>query len=180
LYVKVGDGWRALGPRVVSFHFGMPQPEHVRRLKTAGMVLLSSATTSAEARRLVELGADAIVAQGVEAGGHRGMFLSSDIRTQVGTMALIPPVVDAVGVPVMGGGGIAGRRGAAAALARGPVSVRVGTAYLFCPQAKVSALHRAALRSARDDATVLTNLFTGRPARGLVNRFIRELGPINA
>jgi len=170
----------AIAPKVVSFHFGMPKPELVQRLKTAGMVLLSSATTSAEARRLVELGADVIVAQGFEAGGHRGMFLSSDINTQVGTMALVPQVVDAVNVPVIATGGIADARGAAAALALGAAAVQVGTAYLFCPQAKVSALHRAALRSARDDQTALTNLFTGRPARGLVNRFMRELGPINA
>src|SRR5262245_34933985 len=173
------DAVLALAPRVVSFHFGMPQPEHVGRLKAAGMVLLSSATTSAEARRLVELGADVIVAQGMEAGGHRGMFLSSDIATQVGTMALIPQVVDAVDVPVIATGGIADARGAAAALALGAAAVQVGTAYLFCPQAKVSALHRAALRNARADTTVLTNLFTGRPARGLLNRLMRDLGPMN-
>jgi nitronate monooxygenase len=169
----------AIGPKVVSFHFGMPKPRHVRRLKDAGMVVLSSATTSAEARKLVELGADVIVAQGAEAGGHRGMFLSSDISTQVGTMALVPQVVDAVDVPVIAAGGIADARGAAAALALGADAVQVGTAYLFCPEAKVSAPHRAALRAARDDATVLTNLFTGRPARGIVNRVIRELGPMN-
>ncbi len=169
----------AIGPKIVSFHFGMPKPEHVKRLKDAGRVLISSATTSAEARRLVDLGADVIVAQGFEAGGHRGMFLSSDIATQVGTMALVPQVVDAVDVPVIAAGGIADARGAAAALALGAAAVQVGTAYLFCPQAKVSAPHRAALRAARDDASVLTNLFTGRPARGIVNRFIRELGPIN-
>jgi nitronate monooxygenase len=144
------------------------------------MVLMSSATTSIEARRLVDLGADVIVAQGFEAGGHRGMFLTADINSQVGTMALVPQVVDAVNVPVIATGGIADARGAAAALALGAAAVQVGTAYLFCPQAKVSAPHRAALRGAHDDETVLTNLFTGRPARGLVNRFIRELGPINA
>jgi nitronate monooxygenase len=177
---KACDVVLAVAPKVVSFHFGMPKPEHVRRLKDAGMVLLSSATTSAEARRLVELGADVIVAQGAEAGGHRGMFLSSDISSQVGTMALVPQVADAVDVPVIAAGGIADARGAAAALALGADAVQVGTAYLFCPEAKVSALHRAALRGARDDATVLTNLFTGRPARGIVNRFIHELGPMNA
>jgi nitronate monooxygenase len=173
------DAVLTIGPRVVSFHFGMPAPEQMRRLKAAGMVVMSSATTSAEARRLVELGADVIVAQGVEAGGHRGMFLTSDINSQVGTMALVPQVVDAVNVPVIASGGIADARGAAAALALGAAAVQVGTAYLLSPQAKVSALHRAALRNARDDATVLTNLFTGRPARGLVNRFMREVGPIS-
>ena len=174
------DAVLAIGPRVVSFHFGMPKPELVQRLKAAGMVLMSSATTSTEARRLVNLGADVIVAQGFEAGGHRGMFLKSDISAQVGTMALVPQVVDAVDVPVIATGGIADARGAAAALALGADAVQIGTAYLFCPQAKVSALHRAALRNARDDQTVLTNLFTGRPARGLINRLIRELGPMNA
>ena len=174
------DAVLAIGPRVVSFHFGMPKPELVQRLKAAGLVLMSSATTSTEARRLVNLGADVIVAQGFEAGGHRGMFLTSDISAQVGTMALVPQVVDAVDVPVIATGGIADARGAAAALALGADAVQIGTAYLFCPQAKVSALHRAALRNARDDQTVLTNLFTGRPARGLINRLIRELGPMNA
>jgi nitronate monooxygenase len=169
----------AIGPKIVSFHFGMPKPELVKRLKDAGRVLISSATTSAEARRLVELGADVIVAQGFEAGGHRGMFLTSNVAAQVGTMALVPQVVDAVDVPVIAAGGIADARGAAAALALGAAAVQVGTAYLFCPEAKVSALHRAALRAARDDETVLTNLFTGRPARGLINRVIRELGPID-
>ncbi len=173
------DAVLAIGPKIVSFHFGMPDAELVRRLKSAGMVLMSSATTSTEARRLVELGADVIVAQGFEAGGHRGMFLSSDINSQVGTMALVPQVVDAVDVPVIASGGIADARGVAAALALGAAAVQVGTAYLFSPQAKVSALHRAALRAAADDVTVLTNLFTGRPARGIVNRFIRELGPMS-
>jgi nitronate monooxygenase len=170
----------AIGPRIVSFHFGMPAPELVRKLKAASIVLMSSATTSAEARHLVNLGADVIVAQGFEAGGHRGMFLTSDISAQVGTMALVPQVVDAVDVPVIATGGIADARGAAAALALGAGAGQIGTAYLFCPQAKVSALHRAALRNVRDDETVLTNLFTGRPARGLINRLIRELGPMNA
>jgi nitronate monooxygenase len=162
------DAVLAIGPRVVSFHFGMPKPGLVQRLTAAGMVLMSSATTSAEALRLVDLGADVIVAQGFEAGGHRGMFLTSDINSQVGTMALVPQVVDAVNVPVIATGGIADARGAAAALALGAAAVQVGTAYLFCPQAKVSAPHRAALRGAHDDETVLTNLFTGRPARGLI------------
>ncbi len=173
------DAVVAIAPKVVSFHFGMPNADQVGRLKAAGMVLMSSATTSAEARRLVELGADVIVAQGFEAGGHRGMFLSSDINTQVGTMALVPQVVDAVDVPVIASGGVADARGVAAALALGAAAVQVGTAYLFSPQAKVSVLHRAALRAAQDDATVLTNLFTGRPARGILNRFVRELGPMN-
>lgn len=176
---EICDAVLAIAPKVVSFHFGMPNADQVRRLKATGMVLMSSATTSTEARRLVELGADVIVAQGFEAGGHRGMFLTSDVSTQVGTMALVPQVVDAVNVPVIASGGIADARGVAAALALGAAAVQVGTAYLFSPQAKVSTLHRAALRAARDDATALTNLFTGRPARGIVNRFIREIGPMS-
>jgi nitronate monooxygenase len=173
------DAVLAIGPRVVSFHFGMPDASLVKRLKDEGRVVLSSATTVAEARRLEELGADAIVAQGFEAGGHRGMFLSSDIATQVGTMSLVPQVVDAVRVPVIAAGGIADARGAAAAFALGAAAVQVGTAYMFCPETKVSAIHRAALKSARDDGTVLTNLFTGRPARGLINRLVADLGAIN-
>jgi nitronate monooxygenase len=142
--------------------------------------VLCTATTTAEAKYVVAGGADAVVAQGAEAGGHRGLFLSGDrdIATQVGTMALVPQVVDAVDVPVIAAGGIADGRGVAAAFALGAAAVQVGTAFLFCPEAKVSALHRAALKSARDDSSVLTTAFTGRPARGIVNRFIRDVGPM--
>jgi nitronate monooxygenase len=146
-------------------------------------VILSSATTVDEARWLAERGCDVIIAQGAEAGGHRGVFLDDPIAacaTQPGTMALVPQVVDAVRVPVIAAGGIADSRGIAAAFALGAAAVQIGTAYLLCPEAKVSAPHRAALRSARDDATALTNVFTGRPARGLVNRAMRELGPLAA
>jgi nitronate monooxygenase len=142
-------------------------------------VVLSSATTVAEARRLVDLGCDAIVAQGWEAGGHRGMFLNMDINAQVGTLALVPQVVDAVDVPVIASGAIADARGAAAAFALGAAAVQVGTAYLLCPEAKISNPHRVALKTARDDGTSLTNVFTGRPARGIVNRFMREVGPMS-
>jgi nitronate monooxygenase len=175
------DAVLKVGPKIASFHFGMPKPELVRRLKNAGIVILSSATTSAEARRVVELGADAVIAQGSEAGGHRGLFLSGDrdIANQVGTMALVPQVVDAVNVPVIAAGGIADARGAAAAFALGAAAVQVGTAYLFCPEAKVTPMHRAALKTVRDDSSVLTNVFTGRPARGIVNRVIREVGPMS-
>ncbi len=170
-----------IGPKVAHFHFGMPKPELVARLKREGIVVLGTGTTVAEAARIVELGADAVVAQGFEAGGHRGIFLSgdNDIANQVGTMALVPQVVDAVDVPVMAAGGIADARGVAAAFALGASAVWVGTAYLLTPEARVSAVHRAALRAGRDDGTVLTNIFTGRPARGFVNRFIRENGPMS-
>ena len=142
-------------------------------------MVLSSATTVAEARWLEARGVDAIVAQGFEAGGHRGMFLSDDLNAQVGTFALVPQVVDAVKVPVIAAGAVSDARGIAAALMLGAAGVQIGSAFLHCPESKVSAPHRAALASARDDGTAVTNLMTGRPARGLVNRVMREIGPIN-
>jgi nitronate monooxygenase len=168
-----------LRPRIASFHFGLPAPELVERVKRAGCAVLSSATTVAEARWLEGRGVDAIIAQGIEAGGHRGMFLSEDIAGQVGTFALVPQIADAVKIPVIAAGAIADARGIAAALALGAAGAQVGTAYLFCPEAKISAPYRAALRAARDDATALTNLMTGRPARGLRNRVMREIGPMS-
>lgn len=168
-----------LRPRVVSFHFGLPDGDLLRRVKGAGCLVLSSATTVREARWLTERGVDAVVAQGAEAGGHRGMFLTEDLASQVGTFALLPQVVDAVPVPVIAAGGIADARGVAAAFVLGAAAVQIGTAYLLCPEAGISALHRAALEGARDDSTALTNVFTGRPARGVLNRAMRELGPIS-
>jgi nitronate monooxygenase len=168
-----------LKPEIVSFHFGLPEEPLVRRVKAAGCLLMSSATTVAEARWLAARGVDAIVAQGVEAGGHRGMFLSEDINAQVGTFALVPQVVDAVEVPVIAAGAISDARGIAAAFALGAAGVQIGSAYLFCPESTISAPYRQALASARDDGTALTNLMTGRPARGLVNRLMREIGPID-
>lgn len=167
-----------LRPRVASFHFGLPASDLVARVRRAGCVVVSSATTVAEARWLEEHGADAIIAQGFEAGGHRGMFLSEDIAGQVGTFALVPQVVDAVKVPVIAAGAIADARGIVAALALGAAGAQLGTAYLFCPEAKISAPYRAALKAAHDDATQITNLMTGRPARGIVNRVMRDIGPI--
>ena len=139
--------------------------------------MMGSATTAAEARWLEARGVDAIIAQGNEAGGHRGIFLSEDISTQPGTFALIPQIVDAVKVPVIAAGGIADARGIAAAFALGAAGVQIGSAYLWCPESKISAPHRAALKSARDDGTALTSLMTGRPARGIINRVMREIGP---
>lgn len=165
-------------PHVVSFHFGLPEAELLAPLKDAGVIILSSATTVAEARWLEAHGANAIIAQGAEAGGHRGMFLSTDIANQVGTMALVPQVVDAVNVPVIAAGGIADARGVAAAFALGASGVQIGTAFLRCPEAATSPLHRQALAGTRDDASVLTNVMTGRPARGIVNRLIAEVGPM--
>jgi len=166
-------------PAVVSFHFGLPSRELLAEVKRAGSKILSSATTVDEAVWLETHGADAIIAQGLEAGGHRGMFLSEDLTTQVGTLALVPQIVEKVRIPVIAAGGIADSRGVAAAMALGAAGVQVGTAYLLCEEATTSALHRAALKSEAARHTAVTNLFTGRPARGIVNRIMRELGPIS-
>ena len=168
-----------LRPEVVSFHFGLPDPSLVDRVRASGAKILSSATTVAEARWLEAHGVDAVIAQGVEAGGHRGVFLNESIATQVGTFALVPQVVDAVRVPVIAAGGIADGRTVRAAFALGAAGVQLGTAFLFCPEATLSSLHRAALARAHDDSTVLTNVFTGRPARGIVNRLVREVGALS-
>ena len=167
-------------PPVVSFHFGLPAPALVARVRSWGSRILASATTVDEARWLEARGVDAIIAQGLEAGGHRGIFLSDDLTTQVGTLSLVPQVVRAVKVPVIAAGGIADAQGVAAAMALGAAGVQVGTAYLLCPEATTSAPHRAALASEAARHTALTNLFTGRPSRGIVNRIVRELGPISA
>lgn len=166
----------AFRPPVVSFHFGLPEPALLARVKAWGAVVLSSATTVAEAKWLERHGADVIIAQGLEAGGHRGMFLTDDLTTQLGTLALLPQVVQAVQVPVVAAGGMASADGVAAALALGAAGVQVGTAYLRCPEAQTAPLHRAALTSARAGHTALTNVYTGRPARGIVNHAMRSLG----
>jgi len=165
-------------PEVVSFHFGLPQQALLKRVKDTGAKVLSSATTVDEARWLEAEGCDAIIAQGFEAGGHRGIFLTDDLSTQVGTMALVPQVADAVKVPVIAAGGIADARGIVAALALGASAVQIGTAYLFTPEATISPVHRQALKGADAERTALTNVFSGRPARGIVNRVMREVGPI--
>lgn len=167
-------------PAVVSFHFGLPSADLVARVRSWGSKILSSATTVEEARWLEAHGADAIIAQGLEAGGHRGIFLSDDLTTQVGTFALLPQIMRGVKVPVIAAGGIADAKGVAAAMALGAASVQIGTAYLLCPEATTSPLHRAALKSDAVRHTALTNVFTGRPARAIVNRLVRELGPISA
>ena len=169
----------ALRPQVVSFHFGLPEKSLLDRVKATGAKVLSSATTVEEAIWLEQHGCDAIIAMGNEAGGHRGMFLSDDLSSQVGTFALVPQIVDAVKIPVIAAGGISDARGVAAAFMLGASAVQVGTAYLFTPEAKVSASHHKALRTARESDTAVTNLFTGRPARGILNRVMRELGPMS-
>lgn len=164
-------------PEVVSFHFGLPATALLDRVRRTGAKVISSATTLKEALWLEERGVDAVIAMGLEAGGHRGNFLTDDMATQVGTFALVPRIVDAVSVPVIAAGGIVDRRGVEAAFALGAAAVQVGTAYLMTPEANISAPHRAALVSDAD--TAITNLFTGRPARGIVNRLMMEMGPIS-
>jgi nitronate monooxygenase len=163
-------------PAVVSFHFGLPDKALLARVKATGAKILSSATTVEEAQWLEAHGCDAVIAQGSEAGGHRAMFLTEDLATQIGTMALVPQIVDAVNVPVIATGGIADSRGVAACFALGASAVQLGTAYLFCPEAKISPVHRQALKKGQ---TAITNVFSGRPARGIVNRLVRELGPMS-
>jgi nitronate monooxygenase len=166
-------------PKVVSFHFGLPSADLIARVKNWGSKVLSSATTVAEAVWLEQRGVDAVIAQGAEAGGHRGIFLSEDLTTQVGTFALLPQIVKAVRVPVIAAGGIADATGVAAAMSLGAACVQLGTAYLLCAEAKTSAVHRAALKSDHASHTAMTNVFSGRPARGIMNRLMAELGPIN-
>ena len=166
-------------PEVVSFHFGLPSARLRNRVIATGAKILSSATNVDEARWLEDNGCDAIIAQGFEAGGHRGMFRTEDIATQIGAFALTPQIVDAVKVPVIASGAIADGRGVVAALALGASAVQIGTAYLFCPEATLGPAHRAALKAGTDASTALTNLFSGRPARGIVNRLMREAGPMS-
>jgi len=177
--LEAADVLEAFKPPVVSFHFGLPPPHLLARVRSWGSRILSSATTIDEALWLESHGVDAIIAQGLEAGGHRGIFLSNDLTTQMGTLALVRQVVQAVKIPVIAAGGIADAHGVAAAMALGAVGAQIGTAYLLCPESRTSATHRAALTSDAARHTVLTNLFTGRPARGIVNRLIRECGPIS-
>lgn len=180
------EAWTVVAPfapPVVSFHFGLPAPDLLASVKRSGAFVLASATTVDEARWLEAHGADAVIAQGLEAGGHRGHFLDVDPATaltrQMGSFALLPQVVAAVRVPVIAAGGIADAGSVSAALALGAAAVQIGTAYLLCPEATTSTVHRTALASEAARHTALTTLFSGRPARGIVNRVMRELGPMN-
>ena len=176
---EAADALGEFSPAVVSFHFGLPSAQLLARVRALGPKVLSSATSVEEALWLEAHGVDAVIAQGLEAGGHRGNFLSNDLSTQVGTFALLPQIVHAVKLPVIAAGGIADAQGVAAAMALGAAGVQIGTAYLLCPEATTSAVHRAALKSEAGRHTALTNLFTGRPARGIVNLAMKELGPIS-
>lgn len=167
-------------PAVVSFHFGLPAPDLLARVKSWGSLVLSSATTVEEARWLQAHGADAIIAQGLEAGGHRGMFLTEDLSTQMGIFALVPQMVQAVRVPVIAAGGIGTAQSVVAMQRLGAAGVQIGTAFLCSHEAATSALHREVLQSPAAQHTALTTLFSGRPARGIVNRLMRELGALNS
>lgn len=166
-------------PAVVSFHFGLPENSLLRRVKALGCRIFGCATTVEEARWLAERGVDAIIAQGTEAGGHRGIFLNDHLAVQAGNFALVPQVADAVKVPVIVAGGVGDARGIAAAFALGASGVQLGTAFLRGPESRISAPHRAALKDATDDSTVITNVITGRAARSIVTRLVREEGPIS-
>ena len=176
---EAADVLEEFRPAVVSFHFGLPPAPLLARVKAMGARVLASATTVDEALWLEARGVDAIIAQGIEAGGHRGIFLTDDLSTQVGTFALLPQIAHAVKVPVIAAGGIADAKGVAAAMSLGAAGVQIGTSYLLCPESIISAVHRAALKSTAARHTALTNIFTGRPARGIMNQVMRELGPIN-
>lgn len=176
---QAADVVEAFRPPVVSFHFGLPHADLLSRVKSWGGKVLGCATTVEEALWLEARGVDAVIAQGSEAGGHRGMFLSGDLATQSGTMALLPQILDAVRVPVIAAGGLAGAVAIAAALRMGAVAAQIGTAYLLCTEATTGIAHRAALKQSRV-STALTNLFSGRPARGIVNRLMHDLGPISS
>ncbi|WP_418121483.1 NAD(P)H-dependent flavin oxidoreductase [Variovorax sp. 160MFSha2.1] len=177
---EVADLLAEFRPPVVSFHFGLPPEALLAQVHGWGAKVLASATTVDEALWLEAHGADAVIAQGLEAGGHRGHFLSHDLTKQLGTFALLPQLVKAVKLPVIAAGGIADADGVAAAMSLGAAGVQIGTAYMLTPEATTSALHRAALKSEAARHTALTNLFTGRPARGIVNRVMRDLGPIGS
>ena len=164
-----------LRPAVVSFHFGLPTSDAFKAIKAAGLFTMSSATNVTEARELEARGIDAVIAQGFEAGGHRATFSEPYERGHVGTLALVPQIVDAVSIPVIAAGGIGDGRGIAAALALGASAVQLGTAFLTCPESATHPIYRRALNEARDDQTRITHAFSGRPARGLNNRYLREM-----
>ncbi|MEH6559392.1 MAG: nitronate monooxygenase [Oceanicoccus sp.] len=175
----IADAIEPFCPEFISFHFGLPDKELLARIKTWGTKVVSSATTINEALWLESKGVDGIIAQGCEAGGHRGMFLSDDITTQMGVSVLVPQLASRVGVPVIAAGGIGDSKGVNAAMLLGAGGVQIGTAYLLCTEANTSQLHRLALKNFKSQHTALTNVFSGKPARGIVNRAMKELGYMN-
>lgn len=177
---EMADVLEMFKPRIVSFHYGLPEKDLLERVKSWGATVLSTATTVAEAEWLEANGADGIIGQGSEAGGHRGMFLTRDVTTQIGTFALLPQIIQKVNLPVIAAGGIADAKGVQAVLNLGAAAAQIGTAYLLCDEATTREVHRNALKTDMIRHTVLTTLFSGGAARGMVNRLIQELGPMHA
>lgn len=162
-------------PAVASFHLGLLDAPAVAQLRRAGIFVIGTATNVAEAKAWAANGADAICAQGAEAGGHRGTFIGDVHASMIGTMALVPQVVDAVNIPVIAAGGIMDGRGIAAALALGAKAVQLGTAFIACAESSAAPVWRRALREANDTSTALTKAFTGRHARGIANDFMHRM-----
>lgn len=161
---------------VVSFHFGLPADNLLRQVRASGAKIISSATTLAEAKWLQAKGVDAIIAQGLEAGGHRGMFLSHDIAEQSGTFSLLPNLAQAIDLPIIAAGGISNHATAQSAFTLGADAIQLGTAFLLADEAKTKAHHKTALQSDKASDTRLTNIFSGGIARGICNPFIDALG----
>jgi len=172
------DALENIKPEIVSFHFGLPESSLLARIKAIGAKILSSATTIDEARWLEAHGCDALIAQGSEAGGHRGMFLSDDLSTQEKTKILLVKTLAAVSIPVIAAGGIGDAQTVSEVLSQGAIAAQIGTAYLFCPETRISSTHLAAL-TAKNTDTVITNVYSGRPARGLMTRLMRDIGPMS-
>ncbi|MBF4270097.1 nitronate monooxygenase, partial [Vibrio anguillarum] len=165
----IADAIERFSPEFISFHFGLPNKDLLKRVKSWGTKVVSSATTLEEAIWLESQGVHGIIAQGLEAGGHRGMFLTDKISTQLGLVSLVSQVVKQVKVPVIAAGGISDNNGVRACLQLGACAVQVGTSYLLCTEAETSDIHKQALKSDKSSHTALTNIFSGRPARGIVN-----------
>lgn len=165
-------------PELVSFHFGLPEPALLERVKATGARIIGNATTVAEARALTAQGVDAIIAQGWEAGGHAGRFLGGPPEEQMGLIALVPQVADATGLPVIAAGGVGDARGIAAALSLGAAAVQIGTAYLHCPESLIAPAHRDGLSGEAAEHSRFTNLYSGALARGLPSRLTEELGAV--
>lgn len=165
----------AIRPPVVTFHLGLMPCERVRRLQRLGVRVGGSATCVAEAERLQALGVDFIVAQGAEAGGHRGSFLRDPYEAMTGTLALVRMIVQRVRIPVVAAGGIMDGAGIAAVLALGAQAAQLGTAFIPCPESGAPQVHKERILAAREDETLVTEKFSGKPARGLANRFVREM-----
>jgi nitronate monooxygenase len=174
----LADVIEPFAPFVLSFHFGLPSADLLARVKSWNVPIIASATTVQEALWLQSRGVTAVIAQGLEAGGHRGMFLSDDLTTQVGTFALLPQIKEVVDLPVIAAGGISTAEGVRAAFALGAAAVQSGTAFLLCDEANTSAIHRACLQSEASQHTAITNVFSGKPARSIVNRAVQEIGPL--